>query len=47
MEFGELFLHTIYDVIPEFPSFIILPLYMIATLLVIIIYRRKRRAIII
>lgn len=47
MEFGELFLHTIYDVIPEFPSFIILPLYITATLLLIIVYRRKRRAIII
>jgi len=30
-----------YHVIPEFPSFIILPLFMIATLLAVIIYRRK------
>ena len=27
--------------IPEFPSFIILPLFMIATLLAVIVYRRK------
>jgi len=30
-------------VIPEFPSFIILPLFFIGTLLTVIIYRRKRR----
>jgi len=29
-------------VIPEFPSFLITPLFMIATLLAVIIYRRKR-----
>jgi len=29
------------DSIPEFPSFIILPLFMIATLLAIIVYKRK------
>ena len=29
------------DSIPEFPSFLILPLFMIATLLAVIIYRRK------
>jgi parallel beta-helix repeat protein len=29
-------------VIPEFPSFLILPLFFIATLLVVIVYRRKR-----
>lgn len=40
MEFGELFLHTVY-LIPEFPSFLILPLFMIATLLTVTIYRRK------
>lgn len=28
--------------IPEFPSFLILPLFMIATLLIVIVYRRKR-----
>ena len=28
-------------IIPEFPSFLILPLFMIATLIVVIIYRRK------
>jgi len=32
-------------VIPEFPSFLILPLFMIATLLAVIIYRRKRTTI--
>jgi hypothetical protein len=30
------------DSIPEFPSFLILPLFMTATLLAVIIYRRKR-----
>jgi hypothetical protein len=30
-----------YHVIPEFPSLIILPLFMIATLLAIIVYRKK------
>jgi hypothetical protein len=29
-------------IIPEFPSFLVLPLFMIATLLVTLIYRRKR-----
>jgi hypothetical protein len=28
-------------VIPEFPSFLILPLFMIATLLAVIVYKRK------
>ena len=32
---------TQYHVIPEFPSFLILPLFMIATLLAVIVYRRK------
>lgn len=40
MEEGELFLHVVYDIVPEFPQFLILPLFMIATLLTI--YRRKR-----
>jgi hypothetical protein len=31
-----------YSVIPEFPSALILPLFMIATLLAVIVYRRKR-----
>jgi len=31
-------------IIPEFPSFLILPLFMIATLLAVIVYRRKRTA---
>ena len=30
-----------YHVIPEFPSFLILPLFMITTLLAVIVYRRK------
>jgi parallel beta-helix repeat protein len=30
-------------VIPEFPSFLILPIFFIATLLAVITYRRKRR----
>jgi hypothetical protein len=30
-----------YHVIPEFPSFLILPLFIMATLLIVIIYRRK------
>ena len=29
-------------IIPEFPSFLVLPLFMIATLLAVIVYRRKR-----
>jgi len=40
MEFGELFLHTIY-LIPEFPSLIILPLFIMTTLLAVIFYKRK------
>ena len=34
-------LYCAYQVIPELPSFLILPLFMIVTLLAIIIYRRK------
>jgi len=30
------------NIIPEFPSFLILPLFMIATLLAVIVFRRKR-----
>jgi hypothetical protein len=30
-----------YPVIPEFPSFLILPLFMITTLLAVIVYRRQ------
>jgi hypothetical protein len=33
--------HYVYVVIPEFPSFLILPLFMITTLLAVITYRRK------
>ena len=29
------------DIVPEFPSFLILPLFMTATLLAVIVYRRK------
>ncbi|MCW4042172.1 MAG: hypothetical protein NWE90_00425, partial [Candidatus Bathyarchaeota archaeon] len=29
-------------IVPEFPPFLILPLFMIATLLAVIVYRRKR-----
>jgi hypothetical protein len=32
------------NIIPEFPSFLILPLFMIATLLAVIVYRRKHAA---
>jgi len=35
MEFGELFLHTIYDVVPEFPTLLILPTFIIVTLITI------------
>jgi len=31
-----------YPIVPEFPSFLILPLFIIATLLAVIVYRRKR-----
>jgi hypothetical protein len=41
MGFGELFLHTIYDVVPEFPSSTFLSLFMIIVML-IIIYSKKR-----
>jgi hypothetical protein len=34
--------HNVLIVIPEFPSFIIMPLFMIATLLTVIVYRRIR-----
>ena len=30
-----------YPIVPEFPSFLILPLFMIATLLAVVVYRRK------
>jgi hypothetical protein len=33
-------LSTIPEAIPEFPSFLILPLFMIATLLTVIVYRK-------
>jgi hypothetical protein len=32
---------TTYLVVPEFPSFLVIPLFMIATLLAVIVYRRK------
>jgi len=41
MEEGELFLHVVYDIVPEFPQFLILPLFMVATLLAVIVHRRK------
>jgi hypothetical protein len=41
MEFGEQFLHAIYDVVPEFPSSTFLSLFMILTVLVAI-YSKKR-----
>jgi len=33
--------YCVYHVIPEFPSFLILPLFMVATLLAVIVYGRK------
>jgi hypothetical protein len=41
MEEGELYLLAVYDTVPEFASFLILPLFMIATLSAAIVYRRK------
>jgi hypothetical protein len=41
MEFGELFLHTLYDVVPEFPSSTVLLLFMILTMLVVIYIKKK------
>jgi hypothetical protein len=41
MEFGELFLHTIDDVVPEFPSTTFLSLFMILTMLVAIYVKKK------
>lgn len=43
VEFGELFLHTVYDTVPEFPSSELLALFMATTALVAIVYRRKRQ----
>jgi len=34
--------YCVYQVIPEFPSFLVLPLFMVTTLLAVIIYRKKR-----
>lgn len=41
MEFGEQFLHTVYDVVPEFPSSMILSLFMILITLAVV-YSKKR-----
>lgn len=41
MEFGELFLHTIYDVVPEFPSSTFLSPFMILAMLVVIYIKKK------
>ena len=45
MEEGELFLHVIYNTIPEFPSLLVPTLLMIATLLAVIVLKRKHTAI--
>jgi parallel beta-helix repeat protein len=37
-------LHEIVVIIPEFPSFLLLPLFMISTLLAVMVYRRRARA---
>jgi hypothetical protein len=37
----SLLIQTEGPIIPEFPSFLILPLFMVATLLVVVVYRRK------
>jgi hypothetical protein len=42
MEEGELFLHVVYNIIPEFHPFLILPLLMLSTLSAVLVYRRKR-----
>ena len=34
--------YSVYKVVPEFPSFLVLPLFMIAALLAVIVYKRKR-----
>lgn len=41
MELGELFLHTVYDIIPEFPALFVLPLFIVSTLVVVIFCKRK------
>ncbi|MDH7478220.1 MAG: glycoside hydrolase family 99-like domain-containing protein [Candidatus Bathyarchaeota archaeon] len=41
MEFGELFLHTIYDIVPEFSSDIILPLFMLLSMLALAYSKKK------
>jgi hypothetical protein len=40
-EYGELFLHEVYNIVPEFPAFLVLPLFMVATLVVTIFYKRR------
>ena len=37
----NIFVDDVVEVVPEFPSFLIMPLFMIATLLAVIVYRRK------
>ena len=39
------YIHTTHhvEIIPEFPSFLILPLFMIATLLAVLVYRMKNQ----
>lgn len=39
-EYGELFLHEVCNII-EFPAFLVLPLFMVATLAVTILYKRR------
>ena len=41
MEFGELFLHTVYDVVPEFPSSTFLLLFMILAMPIVIYLKKK------
>lgn len=43
MEEGELFLHVVYNTVPEFPQFLILPLFTIATVLAVMVYKRKHQ----
>jgi hypothetical protein len=43
MENGELFLHAVHDVVPEFPSTTLLSLFMIFAMIVVV-YSKKRFA---
>jgi len=42
MEFGEFFLHAVYDVIPEFPASLILPIFIAIALIMVLMAKQKQ-----